>query len=212
VVTAGRQRSGPATNAIAALGRDPDAALRLGRRLAEQPDVQRCTVHVALEPDGAAFASVLRIAGLSLRPDALDEVGEVGTYRIGERHLKARPVTWSGDGPSPGVTALYGTRRHPALDRAAYDQHWREVHAPLALRHHVGMDDYWQCPILEALRPGSADYDGIAIVHFPSLQALEEQFFDGPEGRDIIVRDAASFTDLTANDRVLMTEHVLRRP
>jgi uncharacterized protein (TIGR02118 family) len=197
---------------IAALGRDPDAALDLGRRLAADPGVRACTVHVALEPADAAFATLLRVEGADPEAAALPGVGGIGRYRIEERHVKARPLTWPAGSASPGVAAVYGVRRHPSLDRAGYDAHWRDVHAPLALRHHVGMDDYWQCAIIESLRPEGPDYDGIAIVQFPSQQAFEEQFFDSRAGRDVIVADASSFTDLAGSDRVLMTEYVLSRP
>jgi hypothetical protein len=72
------------------------------------------------------------------------------------------------------------------------------------------MWDYWQCVLDDDLLPGSVDYDGVAIVQFPTTTDLEERFFDGPEGRAVIQADAASFTDLGTLDRVLMVEHILK--
>jgi uncharacterized protein (TIGR02118 family) len=203
---------------VLALSSDPAATLALGRLLAERADVARCTVHVADDDHATAappFTGVLRLDGAAAVLDALAsgavrDVADVGVYRSRERHVKVRPVTWPAGAPSPGVGAVFATRRHPDLDHAQYDEHWRDVHAPLAVRHHVGMWDYWQCVLDEALAPGSPDYDGVAIVQFPSLVDLEERFFDGPEGRAIIQADAASFVDLAVLERVLMTEHILK--
>jgi hypothetical protein len=48
------------------------------------------------------------------------------------------------DGPTGAVVmwVLFGTRR--SLGRDAALAHWREVHAPLARKHHVGMCRYVQ--------------------------------------------------------------------
>jgi uncharacterized protein (TIGR02118 family) len=196
---------------LLALGRDPTATLDLGRSLASRPEVDRCTVHVVEgAPDRSPFTSLLRVDGEAVAPDTIRGVADVGLYRAHERHVKERPVEWAVGSASPGIAAVYGTRRHPSLDRAGYDQHWRDVHGPLAVRHHVGMWDYWQCVLDDDLLPGSVDYDGVAIVQFPSMTDLEERFFDGPEGRAVIQADAASFTDLGTLDRVLMIEHILK--
>jgi uncharacterized protein (TIGR02118 family) len=195
---------------LLALGHDPAATLALGLDLAARADVERCTVHV-LEgsADDAPFAAVLRVDGPSLSADLVRPAADVGLYRAHERHVKQRDVTWPLGTPSPGVAAVYATRRHPSLDRGGYDRHWGDVHGPPAVRHHVGMWDYWQCVLDDDLLPGSPDFDGIAIVQFASLADLQERFFDGPEGRAVIEADAASFTDLSVLVRLLMVEHVL---
>jgi len=193
-------------DALVALGRDPTAALALAGRLAADGTCRHLVVHVSDDP-GQPYASVLRVdAGTS--PATVRPVADIALFRAHERHVKGRAVVWPLGTASPGIACVYGTRRHPSLDRAAYDAHWRDVHGPLAVRHHIGMCDYWQCAIDERLSGDGPDYDGIAVVQFPSPEDLAERFFDGPEGRDAIQRDAASFTDLATLDRVLMTEYV----
>ena len=58
---------------------------------------------------------------------------------------------WPDGEPTPGVTAAYGMLRKPDLTHEQADAHWRDTHAPLALRHHPGMWHYHQVSIDEVL-------------------------------------------------------------
>lgn len=201
------------------LGSDTSAALDAGRALARvgaDLGLVHVMVHLAEAPasgEANAFAAVLRADG----PDAacdearrlIEPIADIGCYTMRERHVKVRAVTWPLGGPSPGVCAMFGVRRHRDLDPKSFDTHWRDVHGPLAVRHHVGMWDYWQCTVEAAISEDSPDFDGFAIVQFPTRQDLHERFFDDDAGRAAISRDAASFVDTSTLVRVLMTEYVL---
>ena len=89
--------------------------------------------------------------------------------------------------------------RRPDLTHEQADAHWRDVHAPLALRHHPGMWHYLQVSVDEVVA-GPA-YDGIALCGFPSEQERRERFFGGPEDRDIISADVAKFADVVRSPR-----------
>ena len=191
---------------ILALSSDADATLAQGRQLAAQ-GAGHCVVHVAIDPAGAAHRACLRADVAD--PAAVAGVADGGLYEIRERHVRRRRVDWPTGTVSPGVAAVYTTRRRAGLSHAEYDRHWSEVHGPLALEHHVGMCDYWQCAIEAPLTDGSPDFDGLAIVTFPSAWSLEHEFYGGPESRRIIGRDAASFTDLERLARVHMQEWIL---
>ena len=94
------------------------------------------------------------------------------------------------DGPAGAVVmwVLFGTRR--SLGRDAALEHWRDVHAPLARKHHVGMCRYVQHVVVD----GPDDrIDAIAELHFASQQDLDDRFYDSDDGRASIAADVATF-------------------
>jgi uncharacterized protein (TIGR02118 family) len=95
--------------------------------------------------------------------------------------------------------------RRPDLTHEQADAHWRDVHAPLALRHHPGMWHYHQVSVDEVL--DGRFYDGIALCAFASEQELAERFFGGPDDQEVIRADVATFADgANSPRRVRMTE------
>ena len=137
--------------------------------------------------------------------DAVAAVADVGLYRVQVRRMRHQRRFWAPGEPTPGVTAAFGMVRHPDLAHVDSDAHWRDVHAPLALRRHPGMWHYHQVSIDEVLE-GRA-FDGIALCAFASEQDLVERFFGGPEDQEVIRADVASFADMVASPRrVRMTE------
>ena len=137
--------------------------------------------------------------------DALASVADLGLYRVEVRRMRHQRRSWPAGAATPGVTAAYPVLHHPAMTHEQTDAHWRDVHAPLALRHHPGMWHYHQISIDEVL--AGAPYDGIALCAFPSDQDLRERFFGGFEDQAVISTDVARFADVAATPgRVRMTE------
>ncbi|MEN3273442.1 MAG: EthD domain [Actinomycetota bacterium] len=95
------------------------------------------------------------------------------------------------DGPDldgPKLLFFFGGRRSLSHDEVI--AHWRDVHGPLALHHHVGMSRYVQHEVVE----GSDDrVDAIAELHFANAHDLAERFYDSDDGRRAIAADIASF-------------------
>jgi hypothetical protein len=130
---------------------------------------------------------------------ALGTVADVGLYQVDVRRMRHQRRFWPANSPSPGVTATFPMLRRPDLTHDQADAHWRDIHAPLALRHHPGMWHYHQVTIDDVVA-GPA-YDGIALCAFASEQEMSERFFGGPEDRDIISADVATFADMTNSPR-----------
>ena len=80
---------------------------------------------------------------------------------------------------------------------------------PNALRHHPGMAKYVTNVVEQRLGDGP-DWDGIAELHFPSVEAMRTGFFDSPEGERLIREDMGRFIGLTWGYDV--AEHVQRAP
>jgi uncharacterized protein (TIGR02118 family) len=141
---------------------------------------------------------------------ALGEVGETHVYRVERRRVKAYPRMWPDGVRSPGVEMVSAMRRLPALSRAEFDAHWRDRHVPLARLHHPGMWEYRQNAVQEILTPGSPDFDGIAVVGFPTALDCQTRLYDSPEGEALIFEDLARFLDLDRSEATFTGEYVLR--
>jgi hypothetical protein len=127
-------------------------------------------------------------------------------YQVSER-VQLEGSGRGGPGQTPGVKAIYLVRRHADLSDQEAKQRWKE-HAPLARQHHVGMDRYVQNGVIRALTPDAPIVNGIAELHFPTLDDLVQRMYGSKEGREAISRDAAG---LVAESTVLYTtEHILR--
>jgi uncharacterized protein (TIGR02118 family) len=136
---------------------------------------------------------------------AVERLADVGLYRAQVRRMRHQRRFWPQGEATPGVTGVFGMRRRPGLSHADSDAHWRDTHAPLALRHHPGMWHYHQVSIDEVL--DGEDFDGIALCAFASEQEMAERFFGGPEDREVIWADVAKFADMEGSPRrVRMTE------
>ena len=112
---------------------------------------------------------------------------------------------------APGVKFLSLMTFQEDLPPAVAQRLWAH-HAKLALRVHIGMARYvrdW----VEGLGPDPLPvprFHGIAELHFPSVQAMTEQWFDSEAGREAIVHDVGHF--LSRATRLYTTEHVLKAP
>jgi len=199
--------------------------LDLGCDLAGAVGVDEIALHlrdepareVPLSPDLGApsFQALVELAGDARAQPALGALRDLGAahlYRIECRRLKRYPRTWPDGTRTPGVEMLACVRRTAALSAAAFDAHWRERHAPLALRHHVGLWEYRQQRVLAVLSPHSPDFDGIAVLGFPSADAYRERLYDSPAGRSAIADDLARFVDLPRSEATFTGEYLLRSP
>ena len=158
-------------------------------------------------PDAGGLPFRALVTAVTDDVDALLAAADVGAWVVCRRVMKPRR-TAAGAAPTPaaatlpGVIALYPMVRHPTLSHAEADRYWRDRHAPLALRHHVGMSHYTQLSIVHRIH--GPEWDGFALCGFDSLEDLRERFFDGPEGRVAIREDVARFADTARSPRRLI--------
>ncbi len=121
-----------------------------------------------------------------------------------EKDELARPA-----GIAPGVKFLALMTFRDDLPEAAARRLWAH-HAGLALRVHVGMARYvrdW----VEALAPAALPvprFQGVAELHFPSVEAMTTRWFDSEAGRAAIIHDVGHFLERAT--RLYTTEHVLK--
>jgi uncharacterized protein (TIGR02118 family) len=131
--------------------------------------------------------------------DATAATADLGLYEVTVRRMRHQRRFWPPDIVSPGVTAAFAMVRRPDLTHEQADRHWRDIHAPLALRHHPGMWHYHQVSVDRVL--GGPPYDGFALCAFASEQELAERFFGGPDDREVISADVATFADMSNSPR-----------
>ena len=165
-------------------------------------------------PDGLDLPATMRLNGSNTQPwpgydaaltlEGPDEAvaacwaGEMAArtdlrhvYRVSERVMIDKERITPGR-PSNGMTYMRGIHFHADLPRSAWERSWT-LHAPLAIKVHVGVSRYTQWYVEEILSEGSPGIGGIAELHFPTVKDMVEGFFDSPRGRDEIAQDTRHF-------------------
>ena len=187
---------------LVALGTDPDAARAAAADLGGIAYVANEDTHPK-----APFRAMVSAAIDT--PERLADAADVALHLVYRRQIKAHDVTWAAGEPTPGVVAAFGLRGHPDLGHRGADDHWRDVHAPLALQHHAAMWDYAQLSVVRTLE--GPELDGIALCAFPTFEDYAERFYNDAESERVIAADVSTFADLKRSPRpVLLTEHLHR--
>jgi uncharacterized protein (TIGR02118 family) len=162
--------------------------------------MRACAVHEVIGEGPPDVADVMLAWGddvAHLDVDALTD-GRVATgYRVDER------PQWDHGPPAEGVTRISFVCRRPGLTRREFADHWTNVHAPLARRHHPALWRYVQNVVLAPVTPGAPEVDGIAELGFRSIEDMSSRMYDSPEGAAIIRADVHRFIDPGAGWRVL---------
>lgn len=127
--------------------------------------------------------------------DQLSDIPTCGLYCVEQRALKV--------GVSD-VVGVYPMLAKPGLSAQLADDHWRDVHGPLALQHHAAMTSYHQLAVKEHLT--GAPLQGIALCGFAQLHDLRERFFSFADSRRIISADIAQFADTQRSPRRLIAK------
>jgi uncharacterized protein (TIGR02118 family) len=176
----------------------PDGALgdRLGR-IAGPRGSDEMLVRVALPDQPATPPAIIEVAG----QDALDPTGlaadvgvDAGSIQV---YAVAEQLRWTRTARADtrdGVALIGRVRRATGLTGPEFERHWYDVHRPLAIEHHVGMQWYVQNVVRsqDHVTPGF-EADGIAELGFESVEAFETQMYDDDNGRRMIEADVATF-------------------
>ncbi len=126
--------------------------------------------------------------------EALAEI--YGGYRVSERRLKEGRAT---------IYLVCPVIRATSLSAKEFDDHWRTVHGPLALKHHVGMTEYRQLTVVECNR-GAPKFDGISLLGFPDAKALKHKMVDSLDGARALAADVRKF--VSASELAVMRQVV----
>jgi uncharacterized protein (TIGR02118 family) len=166
-------------------------------RKARLPGLPRATAfHACLDLEVIEGEAARRVASMPL-------LGSAAAYRVEARTLKADP--------NARLFVVAPVVRAGSMTRRDFDEYWRVHHAPLALRHHVGMTEYRQCLVVEGVGPASSSFDGIAFLGFPNRDACERGFLDSKDGARAIAADSARFVDMRRSTVALLSRRVLHR-
>lgn len=136
----------------------------------------------------------------------------VTAYLVDERVQWDYERDWADGEPSPGVKQLSFVRRLPSLTRAEFAAHWNDLHAPLARVHHPGIWRYVQNVVVEPLTPDAPELDGVAELHFRTIDDLRDRMYDSEDGKARIRADVKTFIDVPAGWRMMATERILVTP
>lgn len=145
------------------------------------------------EPDGLPYAGMVR--AVTDRPEPLAEVADVGLFTCFARTIKEP----TGVRLPERVVASFGLVRRADRSHREVDDHWRDIHGPLALRCHAAMCDYTQLSVVAHL--SGLELDGIALCAFDTRTDLRERFFNDDEARAEIIADVSSFANASGSPR-----------
>lgn len=141
------------------------------------------------------------------------ELAQMGARRYD--YLVSPAVQWDRNPPavigqrSPGVKAMFISRRHSNLDVKAAEKAWRE-HRIAAEKYHCYATRYVQNGVIAALTPDAPVWHGCAELYYPTLEDLEQRFVGGTEEGEIeIAKDAARFVE--DSYPLFTSEYVLRQ-
>ena len=118
------------------------------------------------------------------------------------------------DGFGP-VRIFYGLRRLPAMTREAFQDYWLHHHAdvgraliqPYSYRQSHA-DAAFTAELAQMLALSPSDFDGVASVHFPSLEACDQQLAR-EDVSEIAIADERRFID---HERVLFAVMATTKP
>ncbi|MBN8939594.1 MAG: hypothetical protein J0H01_08895 [Rhizobiales bacterium] len=135
----------------------------------------------------------------------VDDVAAAEIYQVEEIVQLDRQVVVLGE-RSPGIKYIGRLSFHPDLPASAARRSW-DIHVPLALRVHVGMDKYVRNWIVDASRGRPAG--GIAELNFPTFDDMLTRYFDSDRGKEEIMHDISHF--IASGTRFFAGEFVLRK-
>ncbi len=135
-----------------------------------------------------------RVAGIAVMRHDAPLPADAEAYEVDER------FQWDKGGDA--VTRISFVRRAPQLTHEQFADHWTNVHAPLARKHHPVVR-YVQNVVVEKLMPDAPDVDGIAELGFRTVHDVHHRSYDSPAGAAIIRRDIQRFLDVPAGWRML---------
>lgn len=138
-------------------------------------------------PSGAPADVLADVLALNA-PELAERCDRLHAWQVSEKPCFAP------DAGAPGdikFMALGCWQDHLSQDEGR--RYWTE-HARLVPRIHVGVDAYVQNWVEAAAGVGLPQVDGIAELHFPSVQVLERDFYNSAEGQEEIRQDVGRFT------------------
>lgn len=134
--------------------------------------------------------------------ELLRDAADVGLYVSFARAIKPEPDRL----PPERAIASFAMVGHPSLDHRQADAHWRDIHAPLALRSHSAMCDYTQLSVVATL--SGVPIDGMAMCSFETRQDLSQRFFNDEQAEADVQADVSQFADFSKSLRRVVLNQV----
>lgn len=129
----------------------------------------------------------------------MQDAADVGVYLVCERTFKNRPLSALNEDQLPVSIGIFTMVANASMGTRESDRHWRDQHAPLALKVHSAMTHYYQLSVVH--RFGGPDWHGFALCCFATEDDLRDRFFDSKEGERAIAEDVAQFADTRQSPR-----------
>lgn len=151
------------------------------------------------QSDNIPYSTMLRVATDEI--EAVRDAADVALHVCFARAIKDERDPH----PPERVIGSFPLVAHPDLTHRQADDHWRDIHGPLALRSHSAMCDYTQLSVVATI--SGPELDGIALCAFETRDDLSNKFFDDDDARAAIEADVSSFANTRHSPRrVILTQ------
>ena len=197
----------------------------LGTVLAQDSNTKRVVLNLPIDPannrdvlgNQSAFLAVLAmVAPMAAQPRLMEKIIKafepttcrLDLYQVKERRWREYPKTWPMGTSTPGVKMIMAVTRLPELSHDEFADMWAE-HANVALANPVKTLQYIQ-NVVVAKSAGARDFDGIAEMHFHSMDEFRTRAKVAPEATQRGARDGMRFTSLDAVASLLAEEKIVK--
>lgn len=137
---------------------------------------------------------------------SLAAAADIGAWLACERAVKSDSLDRLEPGEMPKSIGIFTMVAGPSMEPSASDRHWRDVHAPLALKVHSAMTHYYQLSLQHRFH--GPEWHGFALCCFASEDDLRHRFFNGPAGEKAIAEDIRRFADTKRSPRRVVAQVV----
>jgi hypothetical protein len=184
----------------------------------DDPAINAYAIHRPCTDEPAEHPPDVTAIAMAWLTDAPDPAGpqrwfpgaSVDAYVVDEHVRVDYERSWPDGVASPGVRRISFVRAASGLSRDQMARHWGEVHWPIARVHHPALWRYVQNVVVAPLTRGAPEVDGIAELHFRTIDDLRDRFYDSDEGRQVVAADVEQFLERGAGWRVLARETWVR--
>ncbi len=179
-------------------------------RLAKCPDIIHMTANLLAEPTeemikagwgwgGKDDSCILAIDEVWMDDENLmshyKDMNVIGAYETKEIRIRDCSPDWPKGEASHWVKRMGLLKCFDEQRPEDFHQYWEHIHAPKALKHHIGAGKYYQNHFVKTIKEAPVDWNGSMSLCYWNVEAFQFGHFSQPDSREVIAEDGTHFMD-----------------
>ena len=119
----------------------------------------------------------------------------IGSYRCNEIVIKSCGAQWPLGEKSHWVKRMGLLKCFDDQRPEDFHQYWQHIHAPKALKHHIGAGIYVQNHFVETIKAAPTEWNGSMSLDYWNVDAFRFGHFSQPDSAEVIKEDGSHFMD-----------------